>query len=153
VYAFPVDALIHALKYGGNLSIAPLLAEALAEASLPPVDALIPMPLAAGRLRERGFNQAHELARVAGRKLKIPVLGRACRKVAETVPQATLPWKERARNVRATFVCDEDLSDMRVAIVDDVMTSGATLNELARNLKRAGAAHVSGWVVARTLRD
>jgi len=151
-YAFPVDALIHALKYGGNLSIAPVLAEALASSSPPRVDALLPTPLAARRLRERGFNQAQELARIAGRRLGIRVLADACRKVSDTVPQAGLPWKERKRNVRSTFVCDADLSGLRVAIVDDVMTSGATLNELARNLKRAGAVHVSAWVVARTLR-
>ena len=151
-YAFPVDTLIHALKYGGNLSLAPLLANALAAVSPPPVDALIPLPLAAGRLRERGFNQAQELARIAGRKLGIRVLPHACRKVADTPPQAGLPWKERARNVRATFVCDADLTGMRVAIVDDVMTTGATLNELARNVKRAGALHVSGWMIARTPR-
>jgi ComF family protein len=151
-YAFPVDALVHAFKYGGNLSIAPILAEALAASTLPRVDALIPAPLAAGRLRERGFNQAQELARLIGRRVDVPVLAHACRKVTDTAPQAALPWKERARNVRASFVCDADLTGLRVAIVDDVMTSGATVNELARNLKRAGAAHVSAWVVARTLR-
>ena len=151
-YAFPIDALIHALKYGGNLSIAPILADALASISPPRVDALLPVPLAAGRLRERGFNQARELARIAGRKLGVRVLAHACRKVADTPPQAALPWKERGRNVRATFVCDADLTGMRVAIVDDVMTSGATLNELARNVKRAGAVHVSAWVIARTPR-
>ena len=152
-YAFPVDALVHALKYGGNLSIAPMLAEALAANPLPRVDALIPAPLAPGRLRERGFNQAQELARTIGRRLKIPLLAHACRKVSDTAPQAALPWKERARNVRAAFVCDTDLTGLRVAIVDDVMTSGATVNELSRNLKRAGAVHVSAWVIARTLKN
>jgi ComF family protein len=152
-YAFPVDALIHALKYRGNLAIAPILAKALAAGSLPPVDALIPAPLAARRLRERGFNQAQELARIVGRRLRLPVLAHACRKLADTAPQAALPWKERARNVRGTFVCDVDLSGLRVAIIDDVMTSGATVNELARNLKHCGAIHVSAWVVARTLKS
>ena len=151
-YAFPVDALIHAFKYGGTLSIAPVLASGLGSVATAPVDALIPMPLAAGRLRERGFNQAQELARLAGRRLGVRVFAHACRKVAETAPQATLPWKERARNVRGAFVCDADLTGLSVAVVDDVITTGATLNELARNLKRAGAVHVSGWVVARTLR-
>jgi ComF family protein len=151
-YAFPVDALIHAYKYGGTLSIAPLLAAGLGNVAAPPVDALIPMPLAAGRLRERGFNQAQELARLAGRRLGVRVFAHACRKVAETAPQAALPWKERARNVRGAFVCDADLTGLSVAVVDDVITTGATLNELARNLKRAGAVQVSGWAVARTLR-
>jgi ComF family protein len=151
-YAFPVDALIHAYKYGGDLSLAPLLASALVRAPRPAVDAIIPMPLAPARLRERGFNQAHELARYLGRVLRLPVVANGCRKVTETPPQAALPWKERARNVRGAFVCDVDLAGLRVAIVDDVMTTGATLNELARNLKHAGALHVSGWVVARTLK-
>ena len=151
-YAFPVDALIHAYKYGGDLSLAPLLGGALVRNARPAVDAIIPMPLAPARLRERGFNQAQELARNAGRILRLPVAASACRKVTETPPQAALPWKERARNVRGAFVCDVDLTGQRVAIVDDVMTTGATLNELARNLKRAGALHVSGWVVARTLK-
>ena len=80
------------------------------------------------------------------------VLARACRKVAETPPQASLAFAQRARNVRRAFVCDADLSGQRIAIVDDVMTTGATLNELARVVKRAGAVSVSGWVVARTSR-
>ena len=151
-YAFPIDALIHAFKYGGTLSIAAVLAASLGSEARVAVDALIPMPLAAGRLRERGFNQAQELARLAGRRLGLPVLAQACRKVAETPPQAALPWTERARNVRGAFVCDADLRGLSVAVVDDVMTTGATLDELARNLKRAGAHHVSGWMVARTLK-
>ena len=112
---------------------------------------LIPMPLSAARLRERGFNQAHELARYVGRALGLPVLAHAVRKLTDTPPQAALPWKERARNVRAAFVCDANLTGMHVAVIDDVMTTGATLNELARKLKRAGALSVSGWVIARTL--
>lgn len=151
-YGFPIDALIHAYKYRAHLSIAPLLAAALAREARTDVDALVPMPLAAQRLRERGFNQAFEIARHLGRNLRVPVLVDACRKVTDTPPQAALPWSARAKNVRGAFVCDVDLTGKRVAIVDDVMTTGATLNELARNLKRAGAAHVSGWVVARTLR-
>ena len=151
-YAFPVDALIQAFKYGGDLMLAPVLAAKLGTTEDSCVDALIPMPLSAARLRERGFNQAHELARLAGRRLGLPVLPHACRKVTDTAPQAALPWKERARNVRGAFVCDVDLGGRRIAVVDDVMTTGSTLDELARILKRAGAAQVRGWVVARTLR-
>ena len=155
-YAFPVDALIHAYKYGGDLSLAPVLARVLLmsvrSSARTRADVLIPMPLSAARLRERGFNQAHEIARHLGRALRIEVTPNAVRKVADTPPQAALPWKARARNVRGAFVCDADLTGRHVAIVDDVMTTGATLNELARNLKRAGAVRVSGWVIARTLR-
>jgi ComF family protein len=112
---------------------------------------LVPMPLADGRLRERGFNQSQEIARHLARLSGIPLLPHACRRVRNTLPQATLPWKERAKNIRGAFVCDADFNGRHVAIVDDVMTTGATLNELARNLKKAGAARVTGLIAARTL--
>lgn len=150
-YEFPVDALVQAYKYGRDLTLAPLFARAIALEVGSDVDALVAMPLAASRLRERGFNQAHEIARHLGRLLHLPVLGDACRKVADTPPQAGLTLAQRVRNVRRAFVCDADLAGMRIAIVDDVMTTGATLDELARVMKRAGAARVTGWVVARTL--
>ncbi|MGE5526237.1 MAG: ComF family protein [Rhodospirillaceae bacterium] len=151
VYDFPIDALIHAYKYGGELRLARLFADTLAERRLPPVDALIPMPLSEPRLRERGYNQALELARRLGRLRGIPVLREACRRVVDTPAQALLPWRERPRNVRGAFVCDADVAGMRVAVLDDVLTTGATLNELARNLKRAGAVEVHGWVAARAV--
>jgi ComF family protein len=150
-YRFPVDALIHALKYGGRLALARTLGEALAQTVPRDTDAIVPMPLARGRLAERGFNQALEIARVVAGRTGIPLLPLACRKVVDTPPQATLPWKERAKNVRRAFVCDAGLRDKRIAVVDDVLTTGATLNELARVLRRAGAIRVDGWVVARTL--
>jgi ComF family protein len=150
-YRFPVDALILAYKYGGRLALARGLGEALACAATRDVDAIVPMPLAPARLAGRGFNQALEIARVVATQKGIPLLRDACRKVADTPPQAALPWHARARNVRRAFVCDADLESLRVAAVDDVLTTGATLNELARVLRRAGAVEVVGWVVARTL--
>lgn len=149
-YDFPVDALIHSLKYGGNLAVATALGDALGGTVTAHADFIIPMPLSPQRVRERGFNQALEIARCVSRMTGIPVLN-ACRKVMETRPQAALPWKERAKNVRGAFVCDAALGGKRVAVIDDVMTTGATLNELAKNLRRAGAVHISAWVVARTL--
>ena len=111
----------------------------------------MPMPLARGRLAERGFNQALEIARVVAAATGIALLPRACRKVTET-PAAGHAAVERTRkNVRRAFVCDADLEGMRIAVVDDVLTTGATLNELARVLRKAGAAEVRGWIVARTL--
>ena len=150
-YRYPVDALIHACKYGGRLGLARLFGEWLAPRVARDVDAIVPMPLARGRLAERGFNQALEVARVVAAATGVRLLPRACRKVADTPPQAALPWKERAKNVRRAFVCDADLAGMRVAVLDDVLTTGATLNELARVLLKAGAVEVRGWVVARTL--
>jgi ComF family protein len=150
-YRYPLDALIQAYKYGGRLAYARILGTALAAVATRDVDVIVPMPLAAGRLAERGFNQALEIARVVATATAIPLLPLACRKVVETPPQAALPWKARARNVRRAFVCDADLRGKRVAVVDDVLTTGATLNELARVLRKAGAAEITGWVVARTL--
>ena len=152
-YAFPADALVQALKYRGMLAIAPVLGNALARCLDQRPDVIIPMPLAAARLRERGFNQAQEIARHVAKIAGVTLLPRACRKVRDTQPQAALPWKERAKNVRKAFVCDEDFTGKHVAVVDDVMTTGATLNELARNLKQAGAVRVTGLIVARTLPD
>jgi ComF family protein len=150
-YDFPVNALIHAFKYGGRLALAPALGEALASAGAPVADVLVPVPLAPRRLRERGFNQALELARIVSRRHGIPILAGACRRVADTPPQVALPWRERAKNVRRAFACDAALSGSRVAVVDDVVTTGATLNEVARSLRQAGAVSVAGWVLARTL--
>ena len=152
-YAFPLDALVQALKYGGNLVVARLLGEALAEAvASEPAEVIVPMPLSVARLRERGFNQALEIARHVGRATGIPVAPEACRRVLDTAAQATLPWKARAANIRGAFVCDANLRGRRVAIVDDVMTTGATLDELAKNVRRAGAREIRAWVVARALR-
>jgi len=154
-YDFPVDALIHAYKYGRRLALARLLGDLLAQRIArdvdADVDAMVPMPLARGRLAERGFNQALEIARVIAARTGVALLPRACRKVTDTPAQAALPWKERARNVRRAFVCDADLEGRRIAVVDDVLTTGATLNELARVLRKAGAVEVRGWIVARTL--
>ncbi len=151
VYAFPLDALVQGLKYRGMLAIAPLLGGAIAACLDERPDVLVPMPLAGERLRERGFNQSLEVARHLARRSGIPLMPQACRRVRNTPPQAALPWKARAKNIRRAFVCDVDFSGQHVAVVDDVMTTGATLNEIARNLKQAGAARVTGLVAARTL--
>ena len=150
-YRYPVDALIHAYKYHGRLALAQVLGELLAKQVARDVDLIVPAPLAPGRLAERGYNQALEIARVVSAETGIGLAPAACRKTVETPPQAGLPWKERARNVRRTFVCDVELDGERVAVVDDVLTTGATLNELARVLRKAGASAVVGWVVARAL--
>jgi ComF family protein len=150
-YRFPVDGLVQACKYGGRLALAGLLGGELARVVTGGVDAIVPMPLAPRRLAERGFNQALEIARPVARTTGLALLPNACRKLADTPPQAALPWDERARNIRRAFACDADFRGMRIAVVDDVLTTGATLNELARVLRKAGAIEVVGWVVARTL--
>ena len=142
-YAFPADALVQGLKYRGMLAIAPLFGGAVAGSLGERPDVIVPMPLSDARLRERGFNQGQEIARHVASITGIPLLPRACRRVRNTLSQASLPWKERAKNMRKAFVCDADFTGKHVAVVDDVMTTGTTLNELARNLKQAGAAKVT----------
>ena len=150
-YAWPLAPLIQRYKYGGNLALAPLFAHALTSKLATSADLIIPMPLAPARLRARGFNQALEIARVVSRLTRVALATDACRRVRDNTPQASLPWNERAKNVRGAFVCDADLSGLSVAVIDDVMTTGATLNELARNLRQAGAIEIQGWMVARAL--
>lgn len=150
-YAFPLDKMVQALKYGEQLVLVNILADKLAQRVDSRPDCIFPMPLHPARLRERGFNQSWELARRVGDKLHIPVLHDACRRVRDTPPQAALPWKERSKNMRSAFICTRDLSGKSVAVVDDVMTSGASLNELALTLRNAGAWEVHAWVVTRTL--
>jgi ComF family protein len=149
VYDFPADALVHALKFRGELALAPLLAELLgAKIEEDRVDHVVPVPLSARRLRERGYNQSVEIARGL-RKDRLDV--GLCERIRDVAPQIELPYDERQRNVRGAFRCTRALVGARIAVVDDVMTTGATLNEIARTLKAAGAVHVVNWVVARTL--
>ncbi len=152
-YDFPLDALIQGLKYGQQLNIILPLAAALAQRAeaAPRPDLLIAMPLHPLRLRERGFNQALELAKVVARRLDIPLLPKGAERIRATAPQVGLPWKERAGNLRNAFACTVDLTGKHIAILDDVMTTGASLNELGRALRRQGAREISAWTVARTL--
>ena len=157
-YTFPVDALVRSLKYQSNFAIAPILANLLLKQFKISLqhrrpDIILPMPLHSIRLRERGFNQAIELGRLIAKQLKIPLLVDHCYRIRHTMPQTDLPWSERQKNVRKVFQCDLNLSGQHVAIIDDVMTTGATLNELAKVLRQQGAGEISNWVIARTLPD
>ncbi len=147
-YKFPADALVHALKFRGELALASLLGGLLLEKiSSSEADIVIPVPLSPKRLRERGYNQAVEIARHLGRgRLELEL----CRRSRDAPPQTELPIAERRRNVKGAFDCARALPGARVAVVDDVMTTGATLDEIALVLKQAGAARVVNWVVART---
>lgn len=151
-YEFPADVLVQALKFRGELALAPLLAGLLV-ARLPrgaSADFLLPVPLSAARLRVRGFNQALEIARHVARAAGCALAPQLAERSRDTPPQADLALGERARNVRGAFRCPQPLAGAEVAVLDDVMTTGATLEELAATLKRAGASRVVNWVVART---
>lgn len=153
-YAFPVDRLVHRFKSGGDLAIGRWLAERLGERVRrePRPDLLVAPPLSPRRLRERGFNQSLEIARVLSRTLRVPRAVRGVRKRRETPAQRGLGRGARLRNLRGAFECRLDLRGKRVAIVDDVVTTGATVQALAAVLRRAGAKSVAVWCVAHAPR-
>lgn len=152
-YRSPVDHLILGVKFGARLQFARLLGELFAhwaaERDLPLPDALVPVPLHPRRQRERGFNQALELARPLGRQLGIPVLPAACRRIRATDRQTRLDARTRRANVRGAFAVEAGLRAGHVAIVDDVMTTGSTVAALARALLQAGVRQVDVWCIAR----
>lgn len=152
-YAFPLDQMIPRLKYHGQLAIAPALGACLTQAaeSAARPDCLIPMPLHPARIRQRGFNHATEIARDVAKRLGLPLDTASCRRVRDTPPQMRLKHDARRSNVRGAFACAEDVQGKRVALIDDVMTTGTSLDALAAAAKRAGAREVDCWVVARTL--
>jgi ComF family protein len=153
-YAYPVDHLVRGLKYRGAVAYGRVLGELMARRiqlsrsdRMP--EALLPVPLAPKRFRFRGYNQAIELARWIGRRLDIPLQADVAVRTRETQEQAGLDAKGRRRNIRGAFALGAPLQFRHVAIVDDVITTGSTTNELARVLKRAGATHVEVWAAAR----
>ena len=151
-YAPPLDRLLPRLKFHGDLAagrlLSGLLAQGLAEAPRPA--ALVPVPLHHRRLRQRGYDQALELARPLARALDLPLLAGHLQRHRATVPQSELDAAARRRNVRGAFgVADGTALPRHVALVDDVMTTGATLAEAARALSRAGVSRVDLWVAAR----
>lgn len=152
-YAHPVDSLVHGLKYHGRLDLARalgnLLGTELTRHGHPNVDVLVPVPLDHARLRSRGYNQSLEIARPLTRRLGVPLDPFGVTRVRATRPQAELTRAERRKNVRGAFAASRDYSGKSIAIIDDVMTSGATADALAAALHAAGAAHVEVWVVAR----
>lgn len=155
-YAAPLDGLVLALKFGARLALAPWMAarlrDAILESGVALPDLLCPVPLGPRRLVERGYNQALEIARPLAAGLGIALAPRLAARVLDTAAQSGVAPDERRRNVRGAFLADARvaLAGRHVGVVDDVMTSGHTLDELAGVLKRAGAARVTNLVFART---
>lgn len=153
-YRFPVDRLVQRFKFAGDLAIGRWLALELAcrVRGEPRPDLLVAPPLTRLRLRERGFNQSVEIARIVGRELGVPHLPDAVRKVRETAPQHGLGRRARSANLRGAFRCRANLAGKKVAVVDDVLTTGATARAMAVALREAGASQVVVWTVARAPR-
>ncbi|GAB3746908.1 ComF family protein [Lysobacter olei] len=153
-YAAPLDRLLPRLKFHGDLAVGRLVARLMAEAhaDLPPPDALVPVPLHPKRLRERGYNQAHEIAAPLARMLGVPLRPELLRRVRHTRPQSTLDADARQSNLDDAFaVTARDPLPAHVVLVDDVMTTGATLQAAAWALREAGVRRVEAWVCARAL--
>lgn len=152
LYGFPLDRLLPRLKFHRDLAAGRLLAESMAAAftGRDRPDALVPVPLHRARLRQRGYNQAHELAQHVGRLLDIPVRHDLLRRVRDTAAQSRLDASARAANLRNAFeVPGHFVASGHVVLVDDVMTTGATLHAAAEALLDAGAGRVDAWVCAR----
>ena len=158
-YGFPVDRLLPRFKFHHDLAAGRELADAMraalsqsmpADADRP--QALIAVPLHPKRLRQRGYNQALELARPLAKVFAIPLLHDGLRRIRDIAPQIGLGALARRRNPRGAFAVGVDALPMHVVLVDDVMTTGATLHECARMLKRAGVQQVDAWIAARVPR-
>lgn len=152
-YEAPLDTLLPELKFRQKLYLAPLLAhlmmESIGQRDEPLPEVLLPVPLHAGRLRERGYNQALEITRPLARQLQISLVQDLCIRERETPAQTSLSGSERRRNLRGAFTVKTGNVPRHVAIVDDVVTTGATVEELARTLRRAGVETVEVWACAR----
>ncbi len=153
-YAAPLDKLIQDLKYRERLDVSRVLGNYLADyladkhEDLP--DVIVPVPLHATRLRERGYNQSLEIARFVAARFNLPINSAEVKRVRATLPQTELPREQRRKNLRGAFSAEQKIfAGLKVAIVDDVMTSGYTADALARCLIKNGAERVTVWVVAR----
>lgn len=152
-YTPPVDHFIRELKFNRQLGLARLLGRHLAERLLnePRPDRIIPIPLHRARLRERGYNQALEIARPVAKALEVPIDSQSLQRVRPTLPQTGLAVAARRKNVRDAFrLRDPDsVRAQHLVLVDDVMTTGSTAQAAAQCLRAGGADKIEIWVVAR----
>jgi ComF family protein len=154
VYQAPIDSIVQGLKFHGRLSharlLGVLLADHLRHSHCRKPHLIVPVPLHVSRLRQRGFNQAVEIARPVARSLSIDLDIHCCRRTKPTDAQSTLAVKERRHNIKGAFAVNRVFHGESIAVIDDVMTTGHTVAEMARMLLRAGAGQVDVWVCART---
>jgi ComF family protein len=155
LYTWPVNTLIQRFKFDGDQAcgrvLGELLAQCIARCDGPLPDVLVPVPLHPDRQRERGFNQAYAFAQMLSRTTGVPVKNNLLTRMRATEEQSGKSAIERRRNLRGAFACHAaQRMPASIAVIDDVMTTGTTLGEIARTLKAAGAREVQTWVLART---
>jgi ComF family protein len=153
-YGFPVDKLVQRFKFEGDLAtgrlLGGLLADYLAAGAHKP-DCIVPVPLHPSRLKERGFNQAVELARPLSKRLKVKIRLDLCARTRATEVQSKLDAAERRKNLKGAFAVRESVQGMHLALLDDVVTTGTTMEELSRVLRDAGARRITVWSVCRAV--
>ncbi len=156
-YQPPYDRLVHKLKYQYRLIYGELLGQLLAQRLLqggkPEVEAIIPMPLHKYRWFSRGFNQSTEIAMPLAKVLQLRIDEQLCRRKKNTLPQSELNSAQRRKNLAGAFTLTRALPYRHIAIIDDVVTSGATVSSLTRELKNAGAEAVHIWTICRTEKE
>jgi len=151
-YQGPIRRFITQLKFHQQLAFSHILGHLFVKhmGTHQTPDMIIPVPLHTKRLKQRGFNQALEIAKVIQKQLNIPINHTICQRIRHTQPQTSLPAHQRARNVKKAFTVRGDLSNHHVAVVDDVMTTGHTMREVCCALRKAGTKRVSVWCIAKT---
>lgn len=150
-YTPPISDLILSFKYTHHLYLGQWMGEQIAEAASEfPADIIVPLPLHPKKLAERGFNQAVEIARPIARQRKMTLSTDLVERTRITTTQTGLSFDARQRNMANAFTCKQPVTGLRVLVVDDVITSGASVNELAKTLKQQGASAVFAAAIART---
>ncbi len=155
LYRPPVDYMVKRLKFAGELKYSRIIGELMSRAVLArpdryQPDILVAVPLHQQRLRERGYNQAEQVATILAKRLAISIDRRSTIRVTAPSPQAQLGARARDLNIKRAFEVVGDVRGKRIAIIDDVYTTGATCRSLANSLHKAGAAGIAVWVFART---
>lgn len=152
IYQSGIRHLIQTLKFNNDYKNSRLLGNLIADSAIDSItfpEVIIPVPLHPVRYRQRGFNQSLEIARTVSERLSIPLDYSSCQRRKYTLQQSALPAKQRHQNLRNAFTISRPINAKHIVILDDVMTTGATANEMAATLKKAGATRVDIWVCAR----
>lgn len=157
IYEHGIRTMVSQLKFNSRLIHARLLAElfytAARQQRLEPAEVLIPMPLHGRRQSQRGYNQSQLLAKAIGKHWGLPVASQYCRRTKHIPPQSGLTRKQRVKNIKGVFEIIHEVPYRHIAIIDDVMTTGSSVNELAKMFKQAGVQQVDVWCMARTVKE